>query len=122
MISGELSNTEVALLKLSLRDKNGIFIGRISTKLGIPLSDIVNAFRTLQLRGFLKQDGPVLRLTTDGRAWIMQNQSMFAFSGKRHWRDVPDDFKSNRVEPFKPYVPRTSKLSKPMFGIGQKRD
>ncbi|UYV36569.1 hypothetical protein N4R57_16410 [Rhodobacteraceae bacterium D3-12] len=48
----------------------------------------------------------------------MENQHLFAFDGKRSWRDVPEHFLANTVAPFEPYAPKISKLSKAKFGVG----
>lgn len=115
----KLSSVEVVLLKAALRASDGIFVGGITARLGISMSDAVSAFRSLRRHGFLKQRGASLHLTSRGRGWIMENQSLFAFTGEKNWRQVPSNFKSNKMRPFEPYAPRISKLSRAAFHIGQ---
>lgn len=117
-----LSKVEVVLLKRALRSPDGIFVGGITAKMGISMSDAVAAFRSLRRHGFLKQRGASLHLTSRGRGWIMENQSLFAFTGEKNWRLVPDRFKSNRIRPFEPYAPRTSKLSRTAFDVAGVED
>lgn len=118
----KLSKVEILLLKAALRSTDGIFIGGITTKLGIAMSEAVAGFRSLRKLGFLKQQGSALHLTSRGRGWIMANQNLFAFKGDKAWREVPEHYRGNTIRPFEPYAPRLSKLSKAAFGIGQQKD
>ena len=118
----ELTKVEVVLLKTALRSSDGIFVGGITAKMGISMSDAVSAFRNLRRNGFLKQRGSALYLTSRGRGWIMENQGLFAFTGEKNWRAVPDHFTSNTIRPFEPYAPRLSKLSKRAFDVGLDKD
>jgi hypothetical protein len=113
-----LSRIKITLLKRALKSTDGIFVGEITAKMGISIKDAVAAFRTLRRLGFLKQQSSALRLTSKGRSWIMENQNMFAFTGEKTWRRVPDHYRSNTIRPVEPYAPRLTKLSKKAFGVG----
>ena len=48
----------------------------------------------------------------------MENQHLFALSGKKTWRDIPQKFISNSIPPFEPYAPRVSRFSRKKFTFG----
>lgn len=109
-------------MERALQSPDGIFVAQITLSLGISVSDVSSAFKKLRNRGFLTIKGSTLVLTSKGRGWIMANQRMFAFSGEKSWRSVPERFESSKIEPYQPYAPRVSKLSKGTFPIGGKGD
>jgi len=109
---------ELVLLRKAFRTTSGISVGTITTKMGISIRDASRAFRGLRKQGFLREQKGSLILTQRGRAWIMQNQDLFAFSGKKVWREVPQEYVADRIQPFEPYAPRISKLHRGRFSLG----
>lgn len=116
-----LSKVEIILMQRAFKAPDGIFIGGITSSLGISVRDAADAFRNLRGHGFLEVDNSVLKLTSQGRKWIFDNQNLFAFSGEKSWREVPEDFKSNVIGPFEPYAPRLSKIPKAVLKSGLSR-
>lgn len=114
----EFTQTELILLRAAIRQKDGIFIGAITSKYGISIRDAAQAFRSLRKRGFLKEQESNLVLTTDGRSWVMENQNQFSFSGIKSWREVPEEFRSTKIKPYQPYAPKVWKLSTKKFDVG----
>jgi len=112
---------ELELLQKAFRNPSGISIGTITSKMGISIRDASFAFRNLRKQGFLREQGGTLLLTKRGRSWIMQNQHLFAFSGVKEWRTVPEEFLADRIQPFEPYAPLISKLNKAHFGLGGRK-
>lgn len=117
----ELSKVEIILMQRALKATDGIFVGGITSQLGISVRDAADAFRSLRTQGFLEFDNSVLRLTPEGRKWIFENQKLFVFSGQKTWREVPEEFKSNVIRPFEPYAPRLSKIPKGALKSGLSR-
>ncbi|MEP6018227.1 MAG: hypothetical protein ABJ251_07060 [Paracoccaceae bacterium] len=122
MKNEKLSRVEQVLMKRALNAPDGIYVAEITTNLGISVRDVSIAFKSLRSRGFFTSKGSTLVLTSKGRGWIMANQEMFAFTGEKQWRDVPERFTSSSILPFQPYAPRISKLSKKRFPIGAPND
>jgi predicted transcriptional regulator len=118
MINFTPDKIEIALLSSALKRSGGIEIWTITSKLGISVRDAAKAFQKLRELELLIEKNDVLRLTTKGRDWIMQNQSTFAFSGNKHWRAVPEHFESSKLQPFEPYAPRLRRIDKKFFGFG----
>lgn len=113
---------QLELLKRALRNPGGISTGEITSKIGISIKDAVYAFRELRKQNFMKEQQSTLRLTRKGRTWIMNNQTLFAFTGKKLWREVPIKYKANHIAAHEPYAPRTSKLDQKYFKLGTKKN
>jgi hypothetical protein len=122
MNTENLTKVELVLMERALRSPDGIFVAQVTLSLGISVRDASSAFKNLRNRGFLTIKGSTLHLTSKGRGWIMANQRMFAFSGEKSWRIVPERFEASQINPFDPYAPRVSKLSNRSFPIGGKGD
>ncbi len=117
----KISKAEAVLLAQALRRPRGMYVGEVTTKLGISIRDAASAFRSLRKYGFLRESKSMLFLTQRGRSWIMNNQELFMFAGRKHWREVPDRFRSTSIRPFQPYAPRISRLSNTKFVVGVRR-
>lgn len=117
ILNRRTSPEEAKLLLAAFHSEGGIYIGYLAVKIGIPVNAAAKAFTELEKFGLLTRDGNVLRLTTKGRGWIMENQKNFAYSGEKNWREIPENFKGNTIDAFKPYAPKRSQLSKRIFGI-----
>lgn len=118
MTASDLSPTELEILSRAFKRSEGIAIWSLVGRLGIPVRNVATAFRTLQRLGFLIEENDLLRITSKGRGWVMQNQSIFAFSGEKKWRLVPDSFESDSIKAFEPYAPRIRRLDKRTFPVG----
>lgn len=117
ILNWHASPEETQMLLSAFHSSGGIYIGYLTAKTGMPVNVAANAFTELEGLGLLTRDGSVLRLTTKGRGWIMENQKNFAYSGEKKWREIPETFKGNTIDAFKPYAPKRSQLSKRFFGI-----
>lgn len=115
---GNLNNVEIELLRRAFKSHDGVFIGGITSTMGISIKDASIAFRNLRRFGLLRERGGSLLLTSRGRSWVMEHQNLFAFSREKKWREVPKHFEANSVQPYEPYAPRISKLDKRYFGLG----
>lgn len=115
------SKVELELLRNAFKSSQGVSVGSITSKLGISIKDASIAFRSLRKVGFVREQGGALFITRKGRVWTMAHQNLFAFTGEATWRKVPEEFWADRMQPFEPYAPRISKLSKAHFGLGGKR-
>lgn len=113
----EVDKVDLAILALLRKNPRGISAGALTLKVGIPIRAVVKSFRKLRRFKFARESGSVLHLTRTGRQWINNNQSMFAFSGEKPWREVPSDFKQPQLRPFKPYAPLRSKVSKKILRV-----
>ncbi|MFC1956107.1 hypothetical protein ACFLWZ_06270, partial [Chloroflexota bacterium] len=53
-----------------------------------------------------------IKLTPKGWKWIIKHRSRIGWEGNKTWRECPEEFKNNKIEINKPYVPVISKLDK----------
>lgn len=116
-----LEPTQALILSVLMKSPKGISVGLMQMRLGVSLSDIAKAFRSLRALEYVDGDTETLRLTKVGRDWIMENQDQFAFSGEKVWRRVPEEFCQPPHPAHRPYAPITSKLSREKFGIAKKK-
>ena len=110
-VKRKLTKQEALILRLALESGSGLIIGRLTIKYGSSVSEIFKAYTTLSADGFLRMDDGMIVLTPLGRNWINENQNLFAFGGRKPWRDVPSCFRASKIAPFEPYAPRRSRLS-----------
>lgn len=113
----DIDGIDLALLALLRKKPRGASAGVVTLKIGIPIGRIAKSFRKLRRLRFVRENGAVLFLTKRGRRWILENQSMFAFSGEKDWRKVPEHFKQPQLRPFKPYAPISTKVSRQIFRV-----
>lgn len=116
-----LSNIDLAIIRETFKRPKGLPVWMITGTLGFSLKDAAHSFRKLRDLGFVGEIGGTVRLLALGRSWVFANQEKFAFSGKKPWRKVPQEFLSSKTEPFRPYAPRVSSLDKSKFPFGRSR-
>lgn len=108
------------LMLLMLRTRpQGVAASAASLRVGVPMRSIVKSFRKLRRMKLVREREAMLFLTKQGRKWILENQSDFAFSGEKSWRQVPEDFLRPPLRPFTPYAPLRSKMPKTPFKVEQ---
>ncbi|SDX68812.1 hypothetical protein SAMN04488041_1125 [Sulfitobacter pontiacus] len=117
-MTNRLSSLELRILDQARRGEGGVTISSLTLKFGVSIKDLSRATRNLTKFNLIAAKGVSLHLTKAGLSWIQANQEMFAFRGKKTWREVPERFKGSKISPFEPYAPRVSKLSQRYFGIG----
>jgi hypothetical protein len=107
------------LLRECLSKFEGLSIGSITSTLGVAIKDAVESFRRLSQLELLSQKEGMIVLTENGRNWVNANQRLFAFTGERSWRSVPDEYRGNQISAFSPYVPRLSKIPRSFFAANK---
>lgn len=115
MINLRLTPVDLMLLRECLSKFEGLSIGSITSTLGVAIKDAVESFRRLSQLELLSQKEGMIVLTENGRNWVNANQRLFAFTGERSWRSVPDEYRGNQISAFSPYVPRLSKIPRSFF-------
>lgn len=108
----KLSKKELSLLKIIFRSTDGLDIGALTWKHGISINEAFQTFSSLKAKDMVAKSGYTLKLTSQGRNWVMENQSLFAYEGNKEWRSVPKQYLGNRIDVFQPYVPRRSMIDK----------
>ncbi|MFY0661348.1 MAG: hypothetical protein JXR15_12710 [Shimia sp.] len=117
-MNNRLSSLELTVLDQARRQEGGVTVSMLTLKVGVSIKEISRAIRNLSKLNLITAKGVSLHLTKAGRLWIQDNQNMFAFRGRKTWREVPERFKGSKISPFEPYAPRVSKLSRRDFGVG----
>ncbi|HEV7342545.1 MAG TPA: hypothetical protein VGN68_12995 [Sphingopyxis sp.] len=122
MTAFEPDRVEKFLLFLAHKKPDGFAPWSIASGTGIALREIISALNSLAEHGFLKVSEESATLTPRGRAWLMANQAAFLHSGALTWREVPKEFKGNKIAAFQLYVPSIKRLDRKFFAIGKAKD
>lgn len=108
----KLTKTEKLLFTLLIRSKGEILAYTLHRKYGISPFDLTNMISVYKEKGILDLDDIYIRLSKKGWKWVIKHRSQFAWEAKKTWRECPEEFKNNKIEINKPYVPVISKLDK----------
>lgn len=118
-IGDEIDKVDRLMLLMLRTRPQGVAASAASLRVGVPMRSIVKSFRKLRRLKLVRERDAMLFLTKQGRKWILENQSEFAFSGEKSWRRVPEDFLRPPLRPFTPYAPLRSKMPKTPFKVEQ---
>lgn len=68
----------------------------------------------LQQKGVLEISGRRIRMTDEGREWVIRNRRKI-FSPDRPWANMTPYLRSEKLEPSAPYLPNLSLLDEEFF-------
>ena len=105
-----LSESSKRLLRSAYQRSEGVGLWSLVSSKGLSVRQITIAFRELSDRGFVEERDEVFFITPVGRNWLMQNQDEFVFSGRKTWRDIPEELLGNQIPAFAPYAPSLARL------------
>lgn len=118
-IDDEIDKVDRLMLLMLRTRPQGVAASAASLRVGVPMRSIVKSFRKLRRLKLVREREAMLFLTKQGRKWILENQSDFAFSGEKSWRRVPEHFLRPQLRPFTPYAPLRNKMPKTPFKVEQ---
>ena len=99
----KLKSIEVKALKTLWKSSKGLDAFSFFRRLDIPFSDFSKAIRVLSKELLIEEvQEDFFLITQKGVLWLLQDNSV---TKQRHWRAVPDRFKSRKISTSDFYVP-----------------
>jgi len=107
-----LKSIDRQILQALIQSEGKLHGFTLSRRYQLPPHEIGNAISKLQEKQIIESDGVTLSLTKMGREWIIKSRFELFSREVKLWRECPEDFKQERLEINKPYIPRIHKLDK----------
>lgn len=84
-------------------------------RLRTSITGLKNSVNGLIKLGFVEEKGTKIKITQEGKNWLLAPHNKHILNGSRPWREVPKEFLVNNIPPGSFYIPSISRLDKKAF-------